>query len=237
MRNWQGTNLKLLREENLGLAARGIFRKDLLWYRDLKDSEEQRREEKNRLWTRETHKGLWRKTYVEKNYNKYIRTTGMNEWPSWQNSTLSRSEFYMMVLIKISWATVTLRTTAPSTYIILYARTVQLLETDKRLLSCMWKRASCCLATWWRGWGGGEAQQEGPEAARVYLSFLRSPAGTGLTEILGRVEMELWDWLEANEDVSRLRGDRGGVMRQGLLHSEWDRDPDEQHRNNRQHGL
>lgn len=49
VRNWQGTNLKLLREENLGLAAKGILRKDLLRYRDLKDSEEQRREEKNRL--------------------------------------------------------------------------------------------------------------------------------------------------------------------------------------------
>lgn len=49
VRNWQGTNLRLLREENLGLAARGILRKDLLRYRDLKDSEEQRREETNRL--------------------------------------------------------------------------------------------------------------------------------------------------------------------------------------------
>lgn len=56
-----------------------------------------------------------------------------------------------------------------------------------------------------------------------YLSFLWSPVGTGLTEI--RVEMEFWDWLEANEDVSRLCGDRGGVMRLGLLHSEWDTDP------------
>lgn len=37
--------------------------------------------------------------------------------------------------------------------------------------------------------------------------------------------MEFWDWLEANEDVSRLCGDRGGVMRLGLLHSEWDTDP------------
>lgn len=33
----QGTNLRLLREQNLGLAARGILRKDLLRYRDLKD--------------------------------------------------------------------------------------------------------------------------------------------------------------------------------------------------------
>lgn len=50
--------------------------------------------------------------------------------------------------------------------------------------------------------------------------------GTGLTEI--RVEMEFWDWLEANEDVSRLSGDMGGVMRLGLLHSECDRDPNTQ---------
>ncbi len=129
MRNWQGTNLKLLREENLGLAARGILRKDLLWYRDLKDSEEQRREEKNRLKERDTQGTLEEDKYVEKNYNKYIRTTGMNEWPSLQNSTQSRSEFYMMVhKINISWATVTIWTTDPSTYIILYSRTIQLLE-------------------------------------------------------------------------------------------------------------
>lgn len=31
----QSTNLRLLREENLGLAARGILRKDLLRCRDL----------------------------------------------------------------------------------------------------------------------------------------------------------------------------------------------------------
>lgn len=37
VRNRQGTNLRLLREKNLGLAARGILRKDLLRYRDLKD--------------------------------------------------------------------------------------------------------------------------------------------------------------------------------------------------------
>lgn len=36
--DWQETNLRLLREENLGLAARGILRNDLLRYRDLKDS-------------------------------------------------------------------------------------------------------------------------------------------------------------------------------------------------------
>lgn len=60
----------------------------------------------------------------------------------------------------------------------------------------------------------------------LYLSFLWSPVGTGLTEI--RVEMEFWDWLEANEDVSRLSGDMGGVMRLGLLHSECDRDPNTQ---------
>lgn len=34
--------------------------------------------------------------------------------------------------------------------------------------------------------GGGEGYTAG-----VYLSFLRSSAGTGLTEILGRVVMEL----------------------------------------------
>lgn len=86
------------------------------------------------------------------------------------------------------------------------------------------KRESCCLATWRKGWWG--------DAAGAYLSFLRSPAGTGLTEILGRVVMELWDWLEVKDDVSRLRGDRGGVMRLGLLHSEWDSDPDQQHSGN-----
>ena len=58
-----------------------------------------------------------------------------------------------------------------------------------------------------------------------YLSFLRSPIGKGLTEIRGKVEMEPCDWLLANEEVSRLRGDCGGVMRLGLLHSEWEREP------------
>ena len=58
-----------------------------------------------------------------------------------------------------------------------------------------------------------------------YLSFLRSPIGTGLTEIRGKVEMEPCDWLLANEDVSRLSGDCGGVMRLGLLHSECEREP------------
>lgn len=37
--------------------------------------------------------------------------------------------------------------------------------------------------------------------------------------------MEPWDWLLANEEVSKLRGDCGGVMRLGLLHSEWEREP------------
>lgn len=47
----QSTNLRLLREENLGLAARGILRKDLLLYRDLEtfthmaDGREETREE------------------------------------------------------------------------------------------------------------------------------------------------------------------------------------------------
>lgn len=59
----------------------------------------------------------------------------------------------------------------------------------------------------------------------LYLSFLRSPIGTGLTEIRGNVEMEPCDWLLANEDVSRLSGDCGGVMRLGLLHSEWESEP------------
>lgn len=59
----------------------------------------------------------------------------------------------------------------------------------------------------------------------LYLSFLRSPIGTGLTEIRGKVEMEPCDWLLANEDVSRLSGDCGGVMRLGLLHSEWESEP------------
>jgi hypothetical protein len=39
--------------------------------------------------------------------------------------------------------------------------------------------------------------------------------------------MELCDWLLAKEDVSRFRGDWGGVMRLGLLHSECDREPGE----------
>ena len=37
--------------------------------------------------------------------------------------------------------------------------------------------------------------------------------------------MEPCDWLLAKEEVSRLRGDWGGVMRLGLLHSEWEREP------------
>lgn len=37
--------------------------------------------------------------------------------------------------------------------------------------------------------------------------------------------MEPCDWLLANEDVSRLSGDCGGVMRLGLLHSEWESEP------------
>lgn len=49
--------------------------------------------------------------------------------------------------------------------------------------------------------------------------------GKGLTEIRGNVEMEPCDWLLANEDVSRLSGDCGGVMRLGLLHSECEREP------------
>lgn len=39
------------------------------------------------------------------------------------------------------------------------------------------------------------------------------------------MEIELCDWLLAKEEVSRFRGDWGGVMRLGLLHSEWDREP------------
>lgn len=62
-------------------------------------------------------------------------------------------------------------------------------------------------------------------SCRPYLSFLRSPIGTGLTEIRGNVEMEPCDWLLANEDVSRLSGDCGGVMRLGLLHSECEAEP------------
>lgn len=37
--------------------------------------------------------------------------------------------------------------------------------------------------------------------------------------------MEPCDWLLANEEVSRLSGDCGGVIRLGLLHSEWEREP------------
>lgn len=69
-----------------------------------------------------------------------------------------------------------------------------------------------------------QSEREGSSSA-LYLSFLRSPIGTGLTEIRGKVEMEPWDWLLANEEVSKLRGDCGGVMRLGLLHSEWEREP------------
>lgn len=58
-----------------------------------------------------------------------------------------------------------------------------------------------------------------------YLSFLRSPTDTGLIEILGKVEREFWDWLLAKEDVSKLRGDCGGVIKLGLLHSECDKEP------------
>lgn len=44
-------------------------------------------------------------------------------------------------------------------------------------------------------------------------------------EILGNVEREFWDWLLAKEDVSKLRGDCGGVIKLGLLHSECDKEP------------
>lgn len=37
--------------------------------------------------------------------------------------------------------------------------------------------------------------------------------------------MEPCDWLLANEEVSRLSGDCGGVMRLGLLHSECESEP------------
>lgn len=53
-------------------------------------------------------------------------------------------------------------------------------------------------------------------------SFLLSPTGAGLTDILGWVEMELCDWLLVKDDVSRLTGDIGGV---GLLHSECESEP------------
>lgn len=55
----------------------------------------------------------------------------------------------------------------------------------------------------------------------AHLSFLRSPRATGLTAILGNVEAEVWDWLQADR-VSMLRGDCGGV-----LHSECDNEPAE----------
>ena len=60
---------------------------------------------------------------------------------------------------------------------------------------------------------------------RGYLSFLLSPAGAGLTDILGCVETEPCDGLLAKEAASRVTGDVGGV---GLLHSEWDREPVEE---------
>lgn len=58
----------------------------------------------------------------------------------------------------------------------------------------------------------------------AYPSFLLSPTGTGLTDILGWEETELCDWLLEKDDVSRLTGDMGGV---GLLHSECERDAGE----------
>lgn len=69
-----------------------------------------------------------------------------------------------------------------------------------------------------------------PSSDVLYLSFLRSPIGKGLTEIRGRVEMEPCDWLLAKEDVSRFSGDCGGVMRLGLLHSEWESEPSKEER-------
>lgn len=57
----------------------------------------------------------------------------------------------------------------------------------------------------------------------AHLSFLRSPRATGLTAILGRVEAEVWDWLQEDR-VSTLRGDCGGV-----LHSECDKEPAGRH--------
>lgn len=58
----------------------------------------------------------------------------------------------------------------------------------------------------------------------TYPSFLLSPTEAGLTEMRGWLEMEPCDWLLAKDDVSRLTGDTGGV---GLLHSEWEREPEE----------
>lgn len=85
-----------------------------------------------------------------------------------------------------------------------------------------------------RGVGGCVADAPRGElgAARrlsPHRSLRRSTTGTGLTEMRGSVEMEPCDWLLAKDDVSRLRGDSGGVIRLGLLHSEWDREPGAQH--------
>lgn len=65
-------------------------------------------------------------------------------------------------------------------------------------------------------------QYNDPDEGLAYPSFLLSPTGAGLTDILGWVEMELCDWLLVKDDVSRLTGDIGGV---GLLHSECEREP------------
>lgn len=56
----------------------------------------------------------------------------------------------------------------------------------------------------------------------AYPSLLLSPAGAGLTDILGWEEVELCDWLLEKDDVSKLTGDVGGVR---LLHSECEREP------------
>ena len=66
------------------------------------------------------------------------------------------------------------------------------------------------------------SQRNDPDEGPAYPSFCLSPAGAGLTDILGWVEMELCDWLLMKDDVSRLTGDIGGV---GLLHSECEREP------------
>lgn len=63
-----------------------------------------------------------------------------------------------------------------------------------------------------------------PRRELPYPSFLLSLTGAGLTDIRGWLETELCDWLLAKDDVSRLTGDIGGV---GLLHSEWEREPEE----------
>lgn len=94
--------------------------------------------------------------------------------------------------VLIKWATV-IWTTDPSTYIILYSCTVQLFESDKGLLSspgcCTWIRASCCLATWWRGSREGVRSRKGQRQRECTCLFSALPWVQGW-----RRSWEGWRW-------------------------------------------